>query len=91
VNSIAEAQILIADGDDISGKEFANSWRNEPGKVVLDQQWIYVSERHGEWPDEENNWGGFCLNQKEVTGKDTETSNRNEDSWYVQDIYFPKF
>lgn len=23
---------------------------------------MFVAESHGEWPDEDSDWGGFCLN-----------------------------
>lgn len=69
VNTVADAQILIADGDETSGKEFAKIWRHEPGKVVLDQEWVFYSEKRGEWPDGETDWGGFGLNAGEPPGK----------------------
>jgi len=69
VDTVAEAQILIADGSDQADWEFTKAWCNEPGKVVLDAQWVFSSVLYGEWPDEENNWGGFCLNTKSLLHK----------------------
>lgn len=64
VDTVAEAQILIADDSDQADRDFTKAWCNEPGKVLLDAQWVFSSVLYGEWPDEENNWGGFCLNAK---------------------------
>ncbi|KAI0825043.1 hypothetical protein BC628DRAFT_1321028 [Trametes gibbosa] len=67
-HSPAEASIILVDPQTPSGIQFIQEWGHEPGKSILDADWVQKSVERGRAFLSGDNWGGFC-----VSGKASET------------------
>ncbi|KAI0639493.1 hypothetical protein C8Q77DRAFT_1152470 [Trametes polyzona] len=55
-----DASIILVDPQTTSGAQFIQEWSAEPGKIVLDVQWVYKSAERGSALLAEDKWGGFA-------------------------------
>lgn len=56
-----EAQLLFVDPETEASKEIVSAWSSEPGKVILDVNWITKSLHHGHALLASESWGGFLV------------------------------